>query len=83
MLFSATFPEDVAKLSRKYMNNPVEIEIKASGITTATIEHSLIEVSEADKLALLQNLFIVENPDSLHRFLPYAGACGSIVQRNG
>jgi ATP-dependent RNA helicase DeaD len=64
MLFSATFPEDVAKLSRKYMDNPVVIEIKASGITTATIEHSLIQVMEADKLALLQNLLIVENPDS-------------------
>ncbi|MBD3917347.1 DEAD/DEAH box helicase [Paenibacillus sp. PR3] len=64
MLFSATFPEDVAKLSRKYMDNPVEIEIKASGLTTATIEHSLIQVTEADKLAVLHNVLIVENPDS-------------------
>jgi len=64
MLFSATFPEDVAKLSRSYMNNPVEIEIKASGLTTATIEHSLIEVKEADKLSLLKNVLIVESPDS-------------------
>ncbi|CAH1201684.1 ATP-dependent RNA helicase DbpA [Paenibacillus plantiphilus] len=64
MLFSATFPEDVAKLSRKYMNNPAQIEIKASGITTATIEHALIQVMEADKLALLQDLLIVESPDS-------------------
>lgn len=64
MLFSATFPEDVAKLSRQYMDKPVEIEIKASGLTTATIEHSLIQVTEADKLAVLQNVLIVENPDS-------------------
>ncbi|KZE71251.1 RNA helicase [Paenibacillus polymyxa] len=64
MLFSATFPEDVAKLSRKYMNDPVEIEIKATGVTTATIDHSLIQVREADKLALLQDLLVVENPDS-------------------
>ncbi|GKU77331.1 DEAD/DEAH box helicase [Paenibacillus sp. L3-i20] len=64
MLFSATFPEDVAKLSRKYMDNPVQIEIKASGLTTATIEHSLIQTTETDKLTLLQNLLIVENPDS-------------------
>ncbi|WP_028608563.1 DEAD/DEAH box helicase [Paenibacillus harenae] len=64
MLFSATFPEDVAKLSRKYMNHPVQIEIQASGITTASIEHSLIQVPEADKLALLQDLLIVESPDS-------------------
>lgn len=64
MLFSATFPEDVEKLSRRYMDNPARIEIQASGLTTATIEHSLIEVREADKLALLQDVLIVENPDS-------------------
>lgn len=64
MLFSATFPEDVATLSRKYMKDPVRIEIKATGITTATIDHSLIQVKESDKLALLQDLLIVENPDS-------------------
>ncbi|GGH65240.1 ATP-dependent RNA helicase DbpA [Paenibacillus silvae] len=64
MLFSATFPEDVAKLSRQYMNTPVEIEIKASGLTTATIEHAVIHTSEVNKTALLQDLFIMENPDS-------------------
>lgn len=64
MLFSATFPEDVAKLSRQYMNDPVHVEIKAAGLTTATIEHSVIEVKEADKFALLQDVMIVESPDS-------------------
>ena len=64
MLFSATFPEDVAKLSHQYMNDPVEVEIKASGITTSTIEHAAIKVSEEDKLKLLQKMLIVENPES-------------------
>ncbi|MHA6481753.1 DEAD/DEAH box helicase [Paenibacillus sp. strain BS8-2] len=64
MLFSATFPEDVAKLSRQYMKEPAIIEIKASGLTTASIEHSLISVAEGDKLSLLRDLLIVESPDS-------------------
>ncbi|TCM96185.1 superfamily II DNA/RNA helicase [Paenibacillus sp. BK033] len=64
MLFSATFPEDVAKLSRRYMDKPAKIEIQASGLTTATIEHSLIEIKEADKLTLLRDVLVVENPDS-------------------
>lgn len=64
MLFSATFPEDVANLSRKYMDEPVHIEIKAAGLTTAAIEHAIIEVKEANKFALLQDVTIVENPDS-------------------
>ncbi|MGN7358978.1 DEAD/DEAH box helicase [Paenibacillus sp. SAF-054] len=68
MLFSATFPEDVERLAREYMDDPVSIEIEASGLTTATIEHALIQVKEADKLALLQDVLIVENPDSCIMF---------------
>ncbi|MED5018307.1 DEAD/DEAH box helicase [Paenibacillus chibensis] len=64
MLFSATFPEDVEQLAREYMEDPVQIEIQASGLTTATIEHALIQVTEADKLSLLQDVLMVENPDS-------------------
>lgn len=64
MLFSATLPEDVEKLSRKYMNNPAYIEIKAAGLTTAQIEHVVYEVKEAGKWQLLQDVAIVENPDS-------------------
>ncbi|MDO7906261.1 DEAD/DEAH box helicase [Paenibacillus sp. JX-17] len=68
MLFSATFPDNVAELSRKYMDHPVEIEIQASGLTTATIEHALIQTAEKDKLGLLQKLLVVENPDSCIMF---------------
>ncbi|WP_068776611.1 DEAD/DEAH box helicase [Paenibacillus sp. FJAT-26967] len=64
MLFSATLPRDVESLCVKYMNNPVPIEIEAAGITTDRIEHALIEVKEADKFALLQDVLVVENPDS-------------------
>ncbi|WP_332692774.1 DEAD/DEAH box helicase [Halalkalibacter lacteus] len=64
MLFSATLPEDIETLCQKYMNNPLEIEMKASGLTTDKIEHSLLEVREEDKFSLLKDITIVENPDS-------------------
>ncbi|USB33064.1 DEAD/DEAH box helicase [Paenibacillus sp. YPG26] len=65
VLLSATLPEDVDNLSRKYMNEPDYIEIQGTGgITTNQIEHSLIEVTEADKPQVLQNLLITRNPDS-------------------
>lgn len=64
MLFSATLPEVIKNLCRKYMNDPTDIEIQASGITTATIEHALIEVRQAAKFSLLSNIITVENPDS-------------------
>ncbi len=64
MLFSATLPKDVENLCRTFMKNPVHIEVKSTGITTEKIDHSLYEVLEADKFSLLQDVTIVENPDS-------------------
>jgi superfamily II DNA/RNA helicase len=64
MLFSATLPKDVENLCHKYMKKPVEIEIKAAGLTTAAIEHSLIVVREEEKFTLLKAVTVVENPDS-------------------
>ncbi|RXS99846.1 DEAD/DEAH box helicase [Ammoniphilus sp. CFH 90114] len=64
MVFSATLPNDVEKLCHQYMKKPVHIEIAASGITTETIEHALIEVNDAHKLSLLKEVTIIENPDS-------------------
>lgn len=64
MLFSATLPQDVEKLCHKYMKDPRHIEIQATGLTTDTIEHTLYEVKDKDKFALLKDITIVENPDS-------------------
>lgn len=64
MLFSATIPDEVKKLSSNYMKTPTSIEIKATGLTTDKIDHSLFEVTEDNKLSLLEDVTIVENPDS-------------------
>ncbi|MBT2733599.1 DEAD/DEAH box helicase [Neobacillus sp. C211] len=64
MVFSATLPKDVENLCHKYMKNPVNVEIASTGITTETIEHLLIEGKEEDKLSLLKDVTVVENPDS-------------------
>ena len=64
MLFSATLPEDVERLSRTYMNAPTHIEIKAAGMTTDKIEHTLFEAIEDEKLSLLKDVTTIENPDS-------------------
>lgn len=64
MVFSATMPKDVENLCHKYMKDPVNIEIASTGITTNTIDHMLIEVKEEDKVSLLKDITVVENPDS-------------------
>lgn len=64
MLFSATIPENVEKLSVKYMNNPQSIEIESTLTLKNQIEHSLIMVNEQQKFKLLRDVTTVENPDS-------------------
>lgn len=64
MVFSATLPKDVENLCHKYMKNPIHIEIESTGVTSDTIEHKLIEVKEEEKISLLKDVTIVENPDS-------------------
>ncbi|MFZ3579584.1 DEAD/DEAH box helicase [Virgibacillus sp. DJP39] len=64
MVFSATLPKDVENLCHKHMKDPVNIEIDDTGITTGTIDHRIIEVKQEEKLSLLKDITIVENPDS-------------------
>ncbi|MCK6255523.1 DEAD/DEAH box helicase [Fictibacillus sp. KIGAM418] len=64
MVFSATLPKDIENLCHQYMKDPAKIEIASAGMTTDTIEHSLINVQEEAKLALLKDVTVVENPDS-------------------
>lgn len=64
MVFSATLPKDVENLCYKYMNDPTNIEIIATGISTNTIEHKQLQVKEEAKIATLKNVTVIENPDS-------------------
>ncbi|PGS56820.1 DEAD/DEAH box helicase [Bacillus sp. AFS041924] len=64
MVFSATLPKDVENLCHEYMKNPIHIEIESTGVTAESIEHFLIEVIEEEKISLLKDVTVVENPDS-------------------
>lgn len=64
ILCSATFPDAIKDLSAKIMKNPIDIEIKASGIMAAQIEHFQYRVEEEEKPSLLVKVTITHNPDS-------------------
>lgn len=64
LLFSATLPKDVERLCHHYMKNPLDIEIEATEQSADLMDHSLFIVRETDKLNLLRDVIIMENPDS-------------------
>ncbi len=64
MLFSATIPEAIEVLSKKYMKSPIKIEITPEKLTVDNIDESCYIVEESSKFDLLKKLLYIENPDS-------------------
>jgi ATP-dependent RNA helicase DeaD len=64
LLFSATMPSKIESLSETYLNQPQIVKIEATEKTIPKIQHAYLEVDEEKKLAALEALTIVENPDT-------------------
>ena len=55
-LFSATMPEEIRKVSKKYLNNPVNIKIQAKTLTVEATKQYYYEVKQSSKTDLLIRL---------------------------
>jgi ATP-dependent RNA helicase DeaD len=60
-LFSATMPREVKRITERYLNNPVAVEIKHATMTVPTVEQHFINVSERQKLDALTHLLETES----------------------
>ncbi len=63
LLFSATWPDSIAAISRRIQNNPQTIEINSVN-ELPDVEQQFYEVSRHDKIDLLQKLLSREQPAS-------------------
>ncbi|MBL1293647.1 MAG: DEAD/DEAH box helicase [Thiotrichales bacterium] len=61
LLFSATFSEDIRKLAKSLVRNPVEISVSPRNTATKTVEHWICPVDKKQKSALLAELIHSEN----------------------
>ncbi len=64
VLLSATMPKDIKVLCDKYMRQPIYVEIEDQNPTIERIFQERYSVDQKDKMKLLRDLTIVENPDS-------------------
>jgi len=64
ILLSATMPTDIRSLCNKYMKAPMKVEIEEENSTADRIYQERYNVEQKDKLQLLKDITIVENPDS-------------------
>lgn len=63
-LFSATMPPAIKKLSQSYLKAPQFIEVKAENKIIDRIQQHYYEVDYDNKVALLEDVIVVENPES-------------------
>ncbi|OGL93337.1 hypothetical protein A2239_02315 [Candidatus Uhrbacteria bacterium RIFOXYA2_FULL_40_9] len=56
LLFSATIPEEIAKIAQGYMCEPVRVQVAPSGTSAKDIEQGVYYVETSNKLPLLQTL---------------------------
>ena len=56
LLYSATIPNEVRSLSKRFMKNPLQIEIEGKNVTLDEIEQIVIETTDRRKLDVLCGL---------------------------
>lgn len=62
VLFSATLDARIRAIAKKYLNEPVEVKIKAKELTVDKIEQIAIEVKQSMKDEALSRIIDVNNP---------------------
>ncbi|MFH2062587.1 MAG: DEAD/DEAH box helicase [bacterium] len=55
MLFSATMPDEIARLAQQYMHDPERIEVARAGTASDLVEQQLFVVPKQDKMRLLRH----------------------------
>ena len=81
LLFSATFPEDVLRLSEQWTHEPVKVEIEPESIATETVDQKVYLVSTQEKLTVLMNLLDDAEVGSLIVFANRRDQCRKLYER--
>lgn len=56
LLFSATMPEEISAIARKYMKTPLRIEVAPSGTAAERVDQEVFIVPKNDKMSLLEKV---------------------------
>jgi translation initiation factor 4A len=76
-LFSATMPDEILKLSQKFMRNPVKIIMKKEDLNLECIEQHYIALQDdRDKYTMLKNIFSVI---SLNQCIIYCNSVKRVI----
>ena len=80
-LFSATMPDQIRRITKRYMNNPVEVKIKSKTSTVENIEQKCWIVRGVNKLDALTRMLETEDFDGVIIFARTKTATVELAER--
>ena len=80
-LFSATMPDQIKRITKRYMNNPTEVKIKAKTSTVSNIEQKCWIVRGVNKLDALTRMLETEEFDGVIIFARTKTATVELAER--
>ncbi len=69
LLFSATMPPEIKRLTEKFLSNPKEVSVSAPATTASTVEQFLVHTHARDKKKILGQIMKQEAPKNAFVFL--------------
>ncbi|CAA9361323.1 MAG: DEAD-box ATP-dependent RNA helicase DeaD (CshA), partial [uncultured Chloroflexia bacterium] len=81
MLFSATMPAPIARLSQRYLRNPARITVAADQLTVPQIRQVYYDVGKRDKFEVLARVLDYEAPSAAIIFCRTKRAVDDVDQR--
>lgn len=80
LLFSATMPPEIKRLTDKFLSNPKEVSVAAPATTSSNVEQFLVHTSPRDKKKVLGQLMKQESPKNAFVFLNRKRDIGDVAQ---
>jgi len=81
LLFSATFTPEILRLSGTWTDKPVTVEIGAERVATDTVEQKVYITTASEKFALLHNILIGDDVDSVMIFANRRDICRTLQEK--
>jgi ATP-dependent RNA helicase DeaD len=81
MLFSATMPNEIKQLSKKYLQDPVLIELIGDKKAPDSLSHYFYHVKPHDRLDKLRELIDSEKPDQAILFCSSRNSCEKLYDQ--
>ena len=81
LLFSATFTPEILRLSGTWTDKPVTVEIGAERVATDTVEQKVYITTADEKFALLHNILVGDDVDSVMIFANRRDICRTLQEK--